>query len=69
MPNPAAFSTAVLRQVAEDKLRNAIEQGEFENLPGLGRPAAIIDEPYYPLWWIGRKLKRENLVPRHKPAG
>lgn len=47
--------------LAENKTRAAIEAGEFDNLPGVGQPAAIIDEPYDPRWWIRRKLQREKL--------
>jgi hypothetical protein len=47
--------------IAENKIRAAIEAGEFDNLPGFGKPAAIFDEPYDPFWWIRRKLKREQL--------
>jgi hypothetical protein len=47
--------------IVENKIRAAIEAGEFENLPGLGQPSAIIDEPYDPHWWIRRKLQREQL--------
>lgn len=47
--------------IAENKIRAAIEAGEFDNLPGLGQPAAIVDEPYDPHWWIRRKLRHEQL--------
>ncbi len=50
-----------LRIVAENKLRAAIDAGEFDNLPGLGKPSPLIDEPYDPFWWIRRKLRQENL--------
>jgi hypothetical protein len=51
----------VIRIVAENKIRAAIETGEFDNLPGLGQRSALIDEPYDPYWWIRRKLEREEL--------
>lgn len=51
-----------LQIVAENKIRAAIEAGEFDNLPGFGKPAAICDEPYDPYWWIRRKLRREELT-------
>jgi hypothetical protein len=57
------FSERALAIVAENKIRAAIDAGEFDNLPGLGQPSAIIDEPYDPHWWIRRKLKLEKLVP------
>jgi hypothetical protein len=52
----------VIQTIAENKTQAAIEAGEFDNLPGLGQPAAIFDEPYDPQWWIRRKLKRESLT-------
>lgn len=50
-----------IQTIAENKIRVAIEAGEFDNLPGLGQSAAIVDEPYDPFWWIRRKLQREQL--------
>lgn len=54
-------SERAMQVVAENKLRAAIEAGEFDNLPGLGKPSPLIDEPYDPWWWIRRKLRQENL--------
>jgi hypothetical protein len=48
--------------IADNKIRAAIEAGEFDNLPGYGKPAAIVDEPYDRFWWIRRKLKREQIA-------
>ena len=56
------ISEATFRCVAEDKLRSAIESGEFENLPGLGKPSPLIDQPYHPLWWVMRKMQREQFM-------
>lgn len=55
------FSDRALQIIADNKIRAAIEAGEFDNLPSFGRPSAIIDEPYDPYWWIRRKLRREQL--------
>jgi hypothetical protein len=57
----------VIQIVAENRIVTAIEAGEFAKLPGLGKPAAIFDEPYDPHWWIRRKLGRENLRSSSKP--
>lgn len=48
--------------IAENTIRAAIEAGEFDNLPGFGKLAAIFDEPYDPYWWIRRKLQREQIA-------
>ncbi|MBL9165790.1 MAG: DUF1992 domain-containing protein [Planctomycetaceae bacterium] len=59
-PTPLGSERA-MQIVAENKLRAAIEAGEFDNLPGLGKPSPLIDEPYDPFWWLRRKLRQENL--------
>lgn len=61
MSHFSAFSDHALQIVAENKLRAAIEAGEFDNLPGLGKPSPIFDEPYDPFWWVRRKLRSEQL--------
>lgn len=61
MPQPF-FSDRAIQLIAENKIRAAIEAGEFDDLPGYGKPTAIFDEPYDPHWWIRRKLQRENLT-------
>lgn len=40
------------------QIREAIERGEFDNLPGTGKPLELSDDPD---WWIKAKMKRENL--------
>ena len=55
------FSERAMAIVAENKIRVAIEAGEFDGLPGFGRPSPLIDEPYDPFWWIRRKLQREQI--------
>lgn len=61
------FSEEAVQLVAEHKIQAAIEAGEFANLPGLGKPCPLIDQPYDPHWWIRRKLRRERLVERLTP--
>jgi hypothetical protein len=57
----STFTDRALAIVAENKLRAAIEAGEFGNLPGFGQPSPLIDEPYDPWWWVRSKLRAENL--------
>jgi hypothetical protein len=59
--NGPVITDRAIQIIANNKIRSAIDAGEFENLPGLGQPAAIFDEPYDPNWWIRRKLVREAL--------
>ncbi|MGD9645802.1 MAG: DnaJ family domain-containing protein [Pirellulales bacterium] len=55
------FTDRAIDLVADDKIRAAVERGEFAHLPGLGKPHPIIDEPYDPNWWVRRKLAAEDL--------
>ena len=56
-PPGAGFGTWVERQI-----RAATERGEFDNLPGAGKPIDDLDEPHDELWWVKRKLRRERLT-------
>lgn len=42
------------------QIREAMERGEFDDLPGAGRPLQLSDDPD---WWIRAKIARENLEP------
>lgn len=57
----------VIQIVSENKILAAIEAGEFDNLPGFGKPSALCDEPYDPHWWLRRKLRREHLSVKLDP--
>jgi hypothetical protein len=52
-----SFETWVERQI-----REATERGEFDNLPGAGKPIADLDKPHDELWWVRQKLRREHLT-------
>ena len=54
-PPGAGFGTWVERQI-----RAATERGEFDNLPGAGKPIEDLDKPHDELWWVKQKLRREN---------
>jgi hypothetical protein len=55
-PPGVGFETWVERQI-----REATERGEFDNLPGAGKPIADLDQPHDELWWVRQKLRREHL--------
>ena len=55
-PPGIGFGTWVERQI-----REATERGEFDNLPGAGKPIADLDKPHDELWWVKQKLRREHL--------
>ena len=45
----------------ERQIREAQEAGEFDHLPGFGKPMPELDEPEDDLWWVKSLLKRERL--------
>jgi hypothetical protein len=45
----------------ERQIRQAQEAGEFDNLPGFGKPMPDLDDPDDDLWWVKSLLKREKL--------
>jgi hypothetical protein len=54
-PGDIDFESWVERQI-----RAATERGEFDNLPGRGKPIPGAGQPYDELWWVKDKLRREN---------
>jgi hypothetical protein len=55
-PTLADWENSVERQI-----REAIERGEFDNLPGAGKPLAGLDSPHDEEWWVKAKLRREKV--------
>lgn len=47
--------------LTEQRIRDAQEAGEFDRLPGFGKPIPGIDEPHDENWWVKRKLERERI--------
>ena len=47
--------------MADQRIRQAIEAGEFDNLPGAGKPIPGDDQPLEEMWWLRGLLKREGL--------
>ena len=45
----------------ERLIREGIDRGEFDDLPGRGKPLAGLDGPRDELWWVRDKLRREQL--------
>ena len=46
---------------AEASVRKAMEEGQFHNLPGAGKPIEGLADPYRDDWWLAALLKREDL--------
>jgi hypothetical protein len=55
------MSRRAVQVVAENRIREAIDAGQFDNLPGFGQPIADIDEPYDPDWWVKKWIRREGM--------
>jgi len=56
-PPGVGFETWVERQI-----REATKRGEFDNLPGAGKPIEDLDKPHDELWWVKQKLRREDFA-------
>ena len=44
------------------QVRQAMERGDFDNLPGAGKPIQGLGEEHDPNWWLKRLVERERLV-------
>jgi hypothetical protein len=54
-------SSARLESLIDAQLRMAQERGDFENLPGSGKPLPKTHSPEDELWWIKDYVRREGL--------
>jgi hypothetical protein len=55
MPNLKTFEG-----LTEHLIQRAMSEGQFDNLPGAGKPIEL-DETYDENWWIRQLIKREQL--------
>lgn len=61
-PSAIAFDTeTMIALIADMQIRKAIERGEFDNLPGAGKPLDLPDH-HDPDWWLKSLMKREGFV-------
>jgi hypothetical protein len=44
----------------ERQIREAIARGEFDALPGAGKPLPDLDRQYEPAWWAKRFVERSR---------
>lgn len=66
---PARPSTQAERSAyVENAIQQAIRRGEFDNLPGAGKPLEGLTGQHDPDWWIRRKIEREQLTGLGPPA-
>ena len=44
------------------QVRQAMERGEFDNLPGQGKPIEDLGVEHDPDWWVKKLVERENIA-------
>jgi Domain of unknown function (DUF1992) len=58
----------IWERIAEAKIQEAIQNGEFTVLDGFGRPGELDFEEYDEHWWVRRKLRVEGIRIRLDPS-
>ena len=69
--NPSAaraYSAADRAAVVEMSIQQAIRRGDFDDLPGAGKPIPGLGQSHDPDWWIRRKIESEKLTGLGPPA-
>lgn len=54
--------------IVETAIQQAMRRGDFDDLPGAGKPLTGIGGRHDPDWWIRQKIERENLTGLGPPA-
>lgn len=54
--------------IVETAIQQAIRRGDFDDLPGAGKPIPGLGSTTDPDWWIRRKIERERLTGLGPPA-
>ncbi len=55
-PPGVSWETWIDRQV-----RDGMDRGEFDGLPGHGKPIRDLERPRDEMWWVKDKLRRESV--------
>src|SRR5690349_16800135 len=66
--NPGQPTMEQRAQIVETSIQQAIRRGDFDNLPGAGKPLPGLTGTHDPDWWIRRKIEREQLTGLGPPA-
>lgn len=65
MPLKHVDITGVIRRIGERRIEEAMKEGKFDNLPGMGRPLDLdpmpADEAARMVWWAVRLLRHNGL--------
>jgi hypothetical protein len=69
MPRSRAADRAAARARIEQQqtwvdlqVRQAMERGDFDDLPGTGKPISDLGETHDPDWWLKKLVEREKLA-------
>ncbi|MDQ0643004.1 DnaJ family domain-containing protein [Microbacterium murale] len=65
---PMQLTAENQHEFVETAIQLAIRRGEFDDLPGAGRPIEGLGTHHDPDWWIRRKIETENLSGLGPPA-
>lgn len=65
---PMTLNAENKAQFVETAIQLAIRRGEFDDLPGAGKPIQGLGTHHDPDWWIRRKIESENLSGLGPPA-
>ena len=58
----AAARIAQQSSWVDAQVRQAMERGEFDNLPGYGKPIEDLGVEHDPDWWVKKLVERENIA-------
>jgi hypothetical protein len=65
---PGAGAAVDRAAFIETAIQVAMRRGEFDDLPGAGKPLEGLGDHHDPDWWIRRKIESENLTGLGPPA-
>ncbi|MGV2982353.1 DUF1992 domain-containing protein [Microbacterium sp. AGC85] len=65
---PMQLTAENQHEFVETAIQLAIRRGEFDDLPGAGKPLEGLGTHHDPDWWIRRKIETENLTGLGPPA-
>ena len=60
-PRPRRKGAPRYESPVDRAIREATERGEFDNLPGAGKPLENLGDPNDALWWVRGLAEREQL--------
>ena len=67
-PSISGLSELERAAVIETSIQQAIRRGEFDDLPGAGKPLKNLEGKHDPDWWIKQKIENEDLTGLGPPA-